>query len=82
MKRTIFQIASRYVSNEDEASVLALADDGTLWEGNKVRVALEKELRCPDTQRLLKAAVYKYEFQWERLIDLPERYSDNFTKVR
>lgn len=82
MKRTIIQISSRHGSNGDEASVLALADDGTLWEGYKVGVMKEKEVRCPDTMRLIKAAEWVYEFQWHRLIDLPERYSDNFTKVR
>lgn len=33
MKRKIIQIVDRFISKEDEATLVALADDGTLWEG-------------------------------------------------
>jgi hypothetical protein len=80
MKRTIIQISSRHISNEDEESVLALADDGTLWEGCNHIIKTNAE--NPGGDGKPGPAKYRYEFQWERLLDLPERYSDNFTKVR
>jgi hypothetical protein len=33
MKRKVIQIVDRFISKEDEATLVALADDGTLWEG-------------------------------------------------
>jgi hypothetical protein len=33
MKRKIIQIVDRFLDKESEASLIALADDGTLWEG-------------------------------------------------
>jgi len=56
MKRKIIAIANRSGTNEENGSTIALADDGTLWEG------------YPHFQGNGKP----YEWRWECLPGLPD----------
>lgn len=66
MKRKIIQIAIG-AGHEEAASIIALADDGSLWEG------------CRRFQG--KDATPRYAFKWEELPALPDN-NTNFQKVR
>lgn len=79
MNRKIIQIATR-PQNEEVTSIIALADDGTLWEGYTRRVC-DKQAVYDEKGKQISAAVYHYEFQWEQLRELPGNVS-NLTKVR
>lgn len=56
MKRTIVYICNRSGRTDQEGSIIALANDGTLWEGYPHWVANGKP----------------YEFKWTELPSLPD----------
>lgn len=92
MKRKIVQICMRSMSAEDEAAVLALADDGTLWEGyntlcNQQEIEEAYKIREEQKKGGLKVEQpypippCKYSFQWHQMEGLPDNTS-NLSKVR
>jgi hypothetical protein len=86
MKRKIIQIVDRFIGAQDEAVLVALADDGTLWEGCN-RCINEKQVmdrqsennRRPPGSPAQPTIHRVYEFRWEQLAGLPDDNS-NITK--
>jgi hypothetical protein len=84
MKRKIVQITSVPGYEDDSPALVALAEDGTLWEGcmriaNKKEVHEASEARRTDPKAGTVKAIYK--FIWEPLPTLPDD-NGNLTKVR
>lgn len=84
MKRKIIQIVDRFLSKDDEATLVALADDGTLWE--RVTYCYNEELYkeqwgayCVD--RTLPCPKREYAQRWQQIEGLPDDNS-NLGKVR
>lgn len=85
MKRKIVQIVDRFISTDDEAILVALADDGTLWEGC-TRLVNNDEVMAfnvlPYLERNGRTAPERiYQFYWEQIPGLPDD-NTNFGKVR
>lgn len=78
MKRKIVQITERFVSHEDQADIIALADDGTLWSGGLVRV-ITVPCQRNEKGQIIVSEQARYEFQWEALPGLPD--ATNLTRV-
>jgi hypothetical protein len=82
MKRKIIQIVDRFLSKDDEATLMALADDGTLWErvtyccneeSYKVEwAAYRVDGKLPTPRR-------EYKERWQQIEGLPDDNS-NLTK--
>jgi hypothetical protein len=82
MKRKIIQIVDRFIGSGDEAVLVALADDGTLWEGANARVVDSPAITRDDSQGIkFKAAVVHWEWKWEQIRGLPDDNS-NLSRVR
>lgn len=74
MKRTIVQITNRYIDAESNATLIALADDGTLWEGIETRVIDQAAGNG-------KPMTHHWEWRWESINGLPDN-TTNLSKVR
>ena len=81
MKRKIIQIVDRFIGREDEAVLVALAEDGTVWEycntvtnqdAISAAYAKRKELGCAAWP----IPKYLYEMRWERVPGLPDDNSN------
>lgn len=84
MKRKIIQIIDRFINKEEEATLVALADDGTVWEGgvtntNAAAVTDASRQRNIDKVTVIPARVYT--FVWTQIPGLPDDNA-NLGKVR
>jgi len=80
MKRKIVQIAVQEHTKEgDGGRLVALADDGTLWEGGIL--LLNADELSAARRAGAKTPAPKYGWQWVQIPDLPQNTS-NLTKVK
>lgn len=84
MKRKIIQIVDRFISKEDEATLVALAEDGTVWEGclRQVNKERDKYNALPyEIRKITPVPANVFEFSWEQLPGLPND-NTNLSRVR
>ena len=84
MKRKIIPIVGRFISKEDKVVLVALDDDGTVWEGctqllNRDDVKKATAQRSIDKTTVIPA--YLYGLVWVRVPGLPDDIS-NLTRAK
>jgi hypothetical protein len=84
MKRKIIQIVDRFISKDEEATLVVLADDGTVWEGcmtNTNAAAVTAAIRQRNIDKTTTIPARIYAFVWTQIPGLPDDNS-NLGKVR
>lgn len=84
MKRKIIHIIDRFINKEEEATLVALADDGTVWEGWTINTNADAVMAANRQRNIDKTTtipVRIYAFVWTQIPGLPDD-NVNLGKVR